>query len=64
MTENPKHMSNEELIKELLYRYQDYQDYYRRIDAVYWTQEAEDMKWAQYNVIRKEMLRRMGEEID
>ena len=64
MTENPKRMSNEELIQELLYRYQEYQDYNHRIDEVYWTQEAEDMKWTQYKVIKDEMLRRMGEDVD
>ena len=62
MTE--KHMSNEELISKLLYCYQEYQDYNNRIDAIRWTQEAEDTKWTQYNTIKKEILRRMGEEID
>lgn len=57
-------MSNEELIQELLYRYQEYQDYSRRADSVRWTEEAEAMKWAQYKVIKNEMLRRMGEEVD
>lgn len=59
-----KHMSNEELIQELLYRYQDYQDYVHRSDAVHWTEEAEEMKRVQYKVIKNEMLRRMGEEVD
>lgn len=58
------HMSNEELIQELLYRYQEYQDYSRRADSVRWTEETEAMKWAQYKVIKNEMLRRMGEEVD
>lgn len=59
-----KHMSNEELIQELLYRYQEYQDYVHRADTVRWTEEAEKIKWAQYKVIKNEMLRRMGEEVD
>ena len=37
------HMSNEELIQELLYRYQEYQDYSRRADSVRCTEEAEAM---------------------
>jgi len=52
-------MSNEEMLDELVWAYEDMRDYIYRSDFVKWSQEAEEKAIKKYNDLKEEILNKM-----
>ena len=61
MNINMSTFTNDELLDELVFAYENMRDYVYRSDWVKWSQEAEDKATEKYTKLKEEALRRMGD---